>query len=580
MNGALGPPPGQNPARLPRMRHGLVSAELDDGMLIEGGPSRQFLTGAAASSLLPRLLPLLDGRHRPAEIRAALSLDAAQLDQALRLLGSRALIEWVPPDAGTGFASEQVATYLSRTIGLADGRTCVHDVADELALATVLIVAPPAVARPVLSDLSETGVANVVMLAAADVPTASAGLPGRCIAAVYDDPADEHVLEEVVAASRVRDLPVLRFSAATGSVEIGPFFLGPDTACVDCFRQGYESAGDGPAPLGPSLDTPARALIADDGMPDDGMTEALAGLVAATLLTILMSQDPAVPPRRLLRITLPDKARQAYDVVPDAECAICAGGTPPRDAESRDVLAYEWRMGKVPSPLASAGILSSSERDRLIALQRERDSLPSSPRHRLPDRDRIPALDAAGTAHRIGEPALAAILSRVAGFRPDTANSRWAPSGGNLASPTVYLITGSDLFGLPGTVVRYDDIEHQVVSVHADRVELGGILTGTGLDPARTELVLVLVGAVGRLRKKYYDFAWRLAHLDAGCAALQLCVVAAEYGLRTTFASAWPAALPEALEIDPNREVVMAMAGISADGNMPGKRGKGASPCQ
>ena len=45
------------------------------------------------------------------------------------------------------------------------------------------------------------------------------------------------------------------------------------------------------------------------------------------------------------------------------------------------------------------------------------------------------------------------------GFRPDPANSRWAPSGGNLASPTVYLITGSDLFGLPGTVVRYDDID-------------------------------------------------------------------------------------------------------------------------
>jgi SagB-type dehydrogenase family enzyme len=178
---------------------------------------------------------------------------------------------------------------------------------------------------------------------------------------------------------------------------------------------------------------------------------------------------------------------------------------------------------------------------------------------------------------------LATILARTAGFRPATdavgrmPSSRWAPSGGSMASVALYLSTETDLFALPGTIFRYDDIEHQVLSVRADRVTLARILEGTDLDAARTDVAIVLVGAVGRLRQKYDDFAWRLTHLDTGCAALQLRLVAAGYGLRTTFASTWPAHLAELLELDPLREVVTAVAGVCAG---PGPHEERPLPCQ
>ena len=297
----------------------------------------------------------------------------------------------------------------------------------------------------------------------------------------------------------------------------------------------------------------------------------LPGLVASALLAMLLGLPEAAPLRRLVRISLPSMVTNSYGVIPDLECGRCAGGVPPEDTTSQDCLAYEWLMGRWPVFLTAGSTPSPAEVHRLTVLQRERDGLPSSPRHRLPDQRDVPAPGAAAFPGGLDEFVLTGILVRTAGFRPAAdptgappPSSRWMASGGNMASVTLYLVTESDLFGLPGTIFRYDDIEHQIVSVHADRVPLALILAGTGLDAARTDLVIVLVGAVGRLRKKYHNFAWRLAHLDAGCAAMQLRTVAGGYGLRATFAAAWPAELGQALELDPHHEIVTAVAGISA----------------
>jgi SagB-type dehydrogenase family enzyme len=130
----------------------------------------------------------------------------------------------------------------------------------------------------------------------------------------------------------------------------------------------------------------------------------------------------------------------------------------------------------------------------------------------------------------------------------------------------LYLVTDRDLFGLPGTVFRYDDIEHEVISVHADRVSVAEAITGTDLDATNADVAIVLVGDVGRLSRKYSDFAWRLTHLDSGCAALQLHLVAKDYGLTATFAAAWPAQVAELLDLDQRREIITAVAALTVAG--------------
>jgi hypothetical protein len=552
VSGRVAAPPSEDLAPRPRLRRGLVAAPMRDGLLIEGGPSRQLLTGAA-SSLLPRLLPLLDGQRTVEEISTELSRDRLQFDQVLRFLSQRALLEWVRPGGPPSFAAAHVGTYMSRTLCVTEGHQSADDCAGELASATVLLAAPPALAEPIAADLSETGIGTVTLIESARVTDALSGTTGCRIVAVFDDQAQPQALEEIAWACRERGLPVLRFGGTASTAEIGPIFYGLDTACVSCFRRGQVTIRE-------DWHEPAS----------DDVGRMLPGLVTAAALAMVLGQGPAVPPRRLLRINLPSMLTDSYDVIPDLECGHCVGGTPPSDVIARELLAYEWRTGKWPAFLTPGKALSPAEKQRLTALQRERDGLPSSPHHRLPDQIDVPAPDAVAYPRCLDEPVLAGILARVAGFRPATVppgttppDSRWMPTGGNLASVTSYLIAESDPFGLPGTIFRYDDIGHQVASVHADHVPVAQILAGTGLEAANTGHVIVLTAALRRLRKKYHGFTWRLVHLDAGCAAMQLRTVAGGYGMRVTFAATWPAQLGQMLELDPRREIVTAVAAIS-----------------
>jgi nitroreductase len=126
----------------------------------------------------------------------------------------------------------------------------------------------------------------------------------------------------------------------------------------------------------------------------------------------------------------------------------------------------------------------------------------------------------------------------------------------------VYVIADDAVFDLPGTVVRYDDLTDEAVTVHADRVSVARCLDGTGLSADGVEAVVVLVAAARRLANKYGWFAYRLAHLDAGCATVSFAAAAASRGLSTCFASGWPDELAELLELEPEREVITAVASI------------------
>jgi len=540
--------------RRPRSRQGLAMTPMGESLLIEGGPSRQVLNGKAALSLMPRFLEALDGQRSREQLCHDLALGGAQVDQAVRLLDECGLLEWVSPDAAPS-RSDHVSAYLSRTIAVSESRASADDLICALSEWTVLLAAPGYLAEPIAADLSATGVGMVQVMTAAQTARALAGTIGACVAAVFDSPQDADALDLVAASAQDRR-PVLRFSGTGDWAEVGPAFCGPSTACIDCFRRG-QLAGWGQAePAGgrPTGTEPSSAALA-------GL---LASLATSALLGILTGQAPEPPLRQVTRVVLSGLAIESLNVTADPECVRCAGGTPPADRAVRDLLAYEWQSARGAPWLEPADATTPARRDRIIALPRERDGFPGYPRHSLPDRAAGPR-----PAHGITETVLAELMARVGGFAPATADSpegadhRWAPSGGNLGSVVIYLITDLDLFGLPGTIFRYDDLQHEVMGVRADRVGVPAFLRATDLDAGGHGAVVVLVAQVGRLRQKYGDFAWRLAHLDAGCAALQLRLVAESYGLLATFASSWPAELAELLDLDKQEEAVTAIAGLA-----------------
>lgn len=541
-------------ATLPRLCRGLAMVRAAGDLVLEGGPHRVRLSGPAARTLLPELLPLLDGTHRTEAVCARLSITEAQLDQALRLLHSWGVLE--SPSAAPARPDDQASVYYSRQIAVGGGFTCAEDTLARLGSARVLVIAGDRLGDDLAADLTASGVGTVTV---AD-PDRAADPGGFDLLVLLDDAETFAVRAGAALRSGV---PVLRCAAAPHAVEIGPTFWHGDSACPACFRRGYRAAFGEPVAVGTD---PARRGL-------------LAGLTAAEVLAVLGHVTTPATGRTLVRVATPDHTTEKYLVAPEPGCTDCTGGEEPPTL----LAAYDWATKLPPEELSPPLRFLAPAMTTFATLRTQRDILPSAPRRSLPPEPEIPPLSGgwppappAGPAPASPAPAgpapdapvdparLAGILLRVAGRRgagtASAGDQRWAPTGGNLAGTELYVLSADDPFGLPGTIFRYDDVGHRVVAVRSDPVPVERCLRGTGLGTPRA--AIVCVGNIGRLHPKYGPFAWRLTHLEAGCAAMQLAATARGYGLGVSFATAWDGDLATLLEIDPDWEIVTAVAAL------------------
>jgi bacteriocin biosynthesis cyclodehydratase domain-containing protein len=568
----------QAPDQRPRLRRGLVVIPDGEALLVTGGPRRQRFTGAAAASVLAKLLPLADGSRTPGMLAAELGLPAVQVDQALGLMEQCELLEIVAAQQPEPSLAGHVRSYLARNLTWLGAPASSAELTAELAHAAVLIVAPGQLAGHLREDLSEMGIGTVLAVSAAD-QTAPADVQRvaaarRRAAVVLSRPGQDELPATLVMLGRTENLPVIRAGVCEHQIEIGPAFNCAGVACLDCFVRGRARLAEPSCPdCGQDQATPLSTAL-------DGSMNLAAGLIAAHVLEVLSGAHRALRPRNLATIGVPDLSYELLDVLPEPGCAHC-GMPPASDAAVYWPMVYEWQMATRNGPFETRAPVSAERVRRLNLLETERPTQPCLPRSGLPAPPPLgseaPAAGPPGamtTAAPIDAATLSGILSRVAGRRAagrkdvsQDDHARWAPSGGNLASVGLYVAAQPNPFSLPGTVVKYDDLEHQAVSVRADHVPVTSIAacTDLGVD-VETDALVIFVAAVARLRKKYADFSWRLSHLDAGCAALQLSLVAATYGLNVCHANAWNAELADLIGLDPDNEIVTAVGRLRPAG--------------
>nr|WP_239078017.1 nitroreductase family protein [Streptomyces sp. SID9124] len=289
------------------------------------------------------------------------------------------------------------------------------------------------------------------------------------------------------------------------------------------------------------------------------------GLVTAEAFALLAGA-PAQP-LTVLGITAADGRRTEQFLCaprPACPCDDSGGGGPHPDLVDIQLRATE-HSGPASLP---TGLPSSALRRLAARLVHERPPFHAHPRHPLPSC--LPTVtgtfgDAPRATAAPDRDAFAGLLARTAGLRPDPGGNpwqRWTPTGGQLASVELYLATRPGALGLPGTLFRYDDLRHALMPVRADNTGIEEILTGTDLAPAGLDAVLVFTAAHRRLAAKYRDFAYRLAHLDAGCATTQLAAAAAGQGLGVRFATRWDESLADLLDLAPDDRYVTAVAGL------------------
>lgn len=508
--------PQFRPPRLPKLVDGLVIVPLESGLLVEGGPERQVFRGRAASELLPQLLPLLDGTRDPDALAEALGHDAPDAARkAVALLYTCGLVEEgegagaIDPEVGPeaiAFISRQVdSTRINRNAAEAIAR---------LRAAEVALLGDPESVALLATELAAAGIR------VGDAPTLTVYVMGV---------GDEAALVEAEAHYAGLGVPLLRVGVEGGGVEIGPLFDRSYTPCAECYLAGREEPGSGP--------TAASGL--------------LASLAALEVTNLLARIGGNLSVRGLARLDLQTWSQRSLLVSSRPGCPNCLP-LPPEDAGPAPLaLAYEQSIAFPPRKLLNPKDHQHHYRLANLELQRDAKRYPSATVVRCPD-------------------GLGGLLERAFGLRDGGVGpvpgkiQRWAPTGGNLGSPQVYVLARTIAGLLPGAYCHLP-IEGELARLRPEGGlrELDALIeqAAPGALDSDPAALLVLTGALARVGTKYATFAYRIVNLDAGCALAQLRAVARANGWQLCLLPRWDdEALLRGLALDGDIEPITAVA--------------------
>ncbi|MFJ8225502.1 hypothetical protein [Streptomyces griseus] len=529
----------------PRLRGGVAVSAADGQVVFSAGQIRKRIGGGDALRLLLPIASAMDGRRTVGDLAEATDLPYEAVAQAVALLVKQGLVLSGEVSSPKPLAAG-VVDYLEQTAGSSATFRDASEVLERLSRCAVLIVAPPGHTEAVRDDLAMSGVGTVhsastpagVGNEVLDSLRAAAG----SLVVLYGPPRHDDGTDSFTDDCAARDIAVLHYAAHQGQVDLGPLVHPRATLCRRCFTSGYlaEFGSEQPAPA------------------DTATTTVAAGLVVGEALAYLADVDSMRTSQALVRWTLPDSTAVRYAVSAEAGCASCAT-TSRRSGERATVLeAYEDVVAAQPLADRPQPPVTAGRKKRLTALGKERESFPTAPVIPLP-----PPPATASAAPTGDEAFVADLAAMVAGRRGDGGPRRWTASGGELASVELYLMCADTVSGLPAhTLLKYDDVAHRLLVTR--RTHGPGLwrsmLDATGITET-ADVVLVVVGALWRLKLKYSTFGIRLGHLDAGCALAQLHAVATDRGARVTLNDRWQPTLPTLLELKED-EQVMAVAGL------------------
>ncbi|MFI6477238.1 hypothetical protein ACIBH1_04855 [Nonomuraea sp. NPDC050663] len=245
---------------LPALAGGLMTTQGDDTLIISGGRLPRVFTGAAATRVLPRLLPLLDGHHTAEQIAHRLELPTGQVAEIVALLDSSGLLDHEPDLSGPA------GPFWSR---LGDPRGSAG-LRRALSSDVLHVAASGPLAALLEADLRATGVA--------------------LSPAVVDDPAPWWR----------RGTTVLPVTADGHHLDVGPLLRPGHSVCPACLAASRKA---GPVP-------PEAAHLA-------------AALATAEVVALLLGHAPLLTGRRLHRIDLRTFEQHGLEVFPEPGCATC-----------------------------------------------------------------------------------------------------------------------------------------------------------------------------------------------------------------------------------------------------------------
>jgi len=524
------PFPGQHPRlpQRPRFLQELVVIHSQGRTIIEGAHQPYTLEGVGAQKLLPSLIPLMNGTRTLQQIRQELpGIPAAAIHSAISYLFRCGLVEDVSErEPADRTAQPEALSFFRRFAGRMSNGTG-WDAYRRLQDSEILILSSGQSASQICSLqelLRLCGAKRVTSLtpeSLIDGPARSSDrVESSLVVACSLAGEDLHLSARLDRWCHSKGYSWLRavLDLQKGYADLGPFFDGINP-CYECFTRMHGDA----KPSGVRLPEATRS---------DLNPEILSALLALEIVNRLSETGLAVSERGFLRYELKEwKASSLHSVrVPGCHRCRPVPGAPSTIGESIDVaIVFEDHLALSSRPRISRNAevhLAEIGAD----LSRQFTMLSHCKQIALPELEEEPrpgtvTVDSAGD-HSFQVHDLAAILRMTAGIQPQSHPGirRWAATAGNLGSVELFLAVRK-VSGLSPGIYFYQAQNHSLALFrNYDEPEVARFMQRVA-RPDFTELPEVLVlfmGALYKLTRKYSHFGYRLLHLDAGVALCQL----------------------------------------------------------
>ncbi|MFH8386553.1 nitroreductase family protein [Kitasatospora sp. NPDC018058] len=507
----------------PSVVPGVVLHWSEDGLIVEGTGTRRTLSGRSARQILPDLLPLLDGTRTLDDLSAALGRPAPQVRAVLLLLYSCGLLQ-----EGVPRRTDPQSVLLARLLDSTRVNTNADEAQDRLAAAPVALWADGLFGESLAERLHAMGMRTVRL----DSPNASADdEQSPALAVLHVDAGNRADARELYRALRRREVPVLLTGPDSDGFFIGPYSANDHGACPECcLAQVPPISGEPTTP-----DTPAAA----------------AALTALEVLGLVARVGKPASLHGRVRIDLCGGRSEARMLAPRPGCDLC--GDPSVELQDPPpAYAYEHSVAFPPRRLVNPRDHQVHFEPSNLALQYDAKEYPDAETVDLGDAD-LALLDVG--AQPLTVDLLGTLLGAAFGLKQQPQDRkqkllRFAPTGGNLGSPTAYLLV-RDVPGLEPGGYAYQAISHRLARVAELPPEYRDMT-----EPA----LLVVTGALVRVARKYRTFAYRVIHLDTGVALTHLLLAGRRFGLQMTNEPAWDdSALTTALGVEREFECVTAV---------------------
>lgn len=540
------------PAR-PRFPRELVVVPLPDGLLVEGTDDQQVLRGQATRTLLPRLIPLLDGERTLDELAAALpDVPAGHLRQAVALLYTRGLLEdgSDDPTADGEQFDPQALAFFRRHVDTTRVNRSAWQAARRLLNAEVIVytMAGEQARADLVARLRAAGIGAVSGGDFDGRPSFTSRPGGKLAVALVEGAEDETRLARLDEQCARLSVPWLRVAVnpAAQTADLGPYFERGETPCYSCFRR-----VDGPTRRG------AEAAVE----PADAALQARlwAGMLVAEAVALLSRIAPAATELAMKRYDLSDWSLRTLHFPRLPGCPSCRPVAGVEAGPIPTAVVYEDAVRFPSRHLVNPKSHQVHYRASNLDLAQEGKRYPSLEKVMLPERaelvrlagatlDHLPGGGARGPkAARLGLAELASLLLFGGGIRQEEAPAphkqvkpkRWAATGGNLGSAELY-VAARRVAGLEPGLYFYQPNEHVLARLNHgwDAEEAAGFIRQAvdGEGEGMPDALIITTAALHRVAQKYSSFAYRITNLDAGVALAQMQMVGSSLGLHVRLA--------------------------------------------